>query len=113
MGISNDVYLPTTTIGQIPGLQRRPVGCDHDVALGTTIVWTIFCSPIPTRYEVRNASVLIGLKFALGMLESCVAPILILIISMFYTKSEQVGSRGFNIDVEFTMPRESESHGFT
>lgn len=26
----------------------------------------------------------------LGMLESCVAPILILIISMFYTKNEQV-----------------------
>ena len=27
-----------------------------------------------------------------GMLESCVAPILILIISMFYTKNEQVSS---------------------
>lgn len=27
----------------------------------------------------------------LGMLESCVAPVLILIISMFYKKNEQVG----------------------
>jgi ACS family allantoate permease-like MFS transporter len=30
-----------------------------------------------------------ALRFLLGMLESCVAPILILIISMFYKKDEQ------------------------
>jgi ACS family allantoate permease-like MFS transporter len=31
-----------------------------------------------------------ALRFLLGMCESCVAPILILIISMFYKKNEQV-----------------------
>ena len=31
----------------------------------------------------------IGSSRTVGMLESCVAPILILIISMFYTKKEQ------------------------
>lgn len=113
MGIPNDVYLPRAAIGQVPGLQRRTVGHDHDVALGATIIWAFFCSPVLTRYRVRSAFTLIELISALGMLESCVAPILILIISMFYTKSEQVGTRGLNIDVEFTKPRASESHGFT
>lgn len=113
MGISNNVYLPTTAIGKVPGLQRRTVGYDHDVALGAANIWAILRSPILTRYEVRNASVFIGLKSAIGMLESCVAPILILIISMFYTKSEQVSTRGSYIDVKFTRPRASESHGFT
>lgn len=45
------------------------------------------------------------LRILLGMLESCVAPILILIISMFYKKEEQVClcSISWLVDVVFTF----------
>lgn len=45
-----------------------------------------------------------ALRFLLGMLESCVAPILILIISMFYKKDEQASRISwFYVMVNFMM----------
>jgi ACS family allantoate permease-like MFS transporter len=46
-----------------------------------------------------------ALRFVLGMLESCVAPILIIIISMFYKKDEQAS----RISWFFVMVSVSES----
>ena len=40
----------------------------------------------------RSFGPFFAMRLILGMLESCVAPILILIISMFYKKNEQVGT---------------------
>lgn len=56
------------------------------------VVWRVLCAAFSSRcvlhiIELRHRP--LEVKFA-GMCESCVAPILILIISMFYKKDEQV-----------------------
>ena len=43
------------------------------------------------------------LRILLGMLESCVAPILVLIISMFYRKEEQVCWNTFENEIHFDL----------
>ncbi|KAI3614104.1 mfs allantoate [Moniliophthora roreri] len=55
--------------------------------LGVNIVmWGIV---LALHAVVESFGAFFALRFLLGMLESCVAPILILIISMFYKKNEQ------------------------
>ncbi|KAF8509171.1 MFS general substrate transporter [Hysterangium stoloniferum] len=53
---------------------------------GNIVMWGIV---LMLHAVARTFSAFFALRFFLGMLESCVAPILILVISMFYKKSEQ------------------------
>jgi MFS transporter, ACS family, allantoate permease len=55
--------------------------------LGVNIViWGIV---LALHAAAESFGAFFALRFLLGMCESCVAPILILIISMFYKKNEQ------------------------
>lgn len=54
------------------------------------VIWCIFCPPIYPGYGAGPLPIRLSYP-PLGMCESCVAPILILVISMFYKKNEQVG----------------------
>lgn len=58
-------------------------------------------------------SKLADIKAFIGMCESCVAPILILIITMFYKKDEQVSIFQRVLNSVLTAYRERESHGST
>lgn len=58
-------------------------------------------------------SKLADVEALIGMCESCVAPILILIITMFYKKDEQVSPFQHVFNSVLTAHREREFHGFT
>lgn len=60
-----------------------------------------------------ETSMLADVKAVIGMCESCVAPILILIITMFYKKDEQVSPFQRVLNPVLTARREREFRGFT
>ena len=77
--------------------ERSSLGSRPNVAGHSKHICSILCSSDTLRYVLvfETLSILSrdGANFLsqiVGMLESCVAPILILIISMFYKKNEQV-----------------------
>lgn len=92
MGIPYYVYFPEDSPREISGSERRPMGNHHDATRYSAIIRTILYFEAPARYAARRTMNRLPrfYKLFLGMLESCVAPILILIISMFYKKDEQV-----------------------
>ncbi|KAG2118826.1 MFS general substrate transporter [Suillus discolor] len=59
---------------------------------GNIVVWGIL---LMLHASTDNFGAFFALRFLLGMCESCVAPCLILIISMFYKKDEQALFGGF------------------
>lgn len=75
--------------------QHRCLGCHPYAAFSRNKLWSIFRSSFSLRWAldfvVMQMSLLIRIK---GMCESCVAPSLILVISMFYKKNEQASSHG-------------------
>ena len=92
MGVPYDVHLAEVEIGKISWREHRPMGRHYDATCCTENVRAVFrttITPRSVRHCKANFIPTNGLG-SLGMLESCVAPILILIISMFYTKREQV-----------------------
>lgn len=62
-----------------------------------------------------NFGAFFALRFLMGMFESCVAPILILIITMFYKHDEQVGDFPYVTHQKATtvVPRGDGYRGFT
>lgn len=73
-------------------LQCRRLGNSFDVSRSHDEFRGLLCSAVPARYVRLHIICMILIDYYVGMCESCVAPILILIISMFYKKDEQVGA---------------------
>lgn len=73
-------------------LQCRRLGNSFDVSRSHDEFRGLLCSAVPARYVHLHIICMILIDYYVGMCESCVAPILILIISMFYKKDEQVGA---------------------
>ena len=77
--------------------ERRSLGSRPNAAGHSKHICSILCSSNTLRYVLVFITLSIFflwwgelLSQMIGMLESCVAPILILIVSMFYKKNEQV-----------------------
>lgn len=93
MGLPYHVYRATAPAGKVSWNKHRRMGHDHDAACAAEIFRRILRVATLTRYgEVSYEFAVVRLTVCSGMLESCVAPILILIISMFYKKNEQARS---------------------
>ena len=92
MGFPDHVYIAAYASWQISWRKYTRLGRDHDAACYPKIFRPLFRSATPSRrallLALRNS--LLTATLLTGALESCVAPILILLISMFYKKDEQV-----------------------
>ena len=64
------------------------MSCLNDFVGVNIVVWGAI---LMLHASTTSFRAFFALRFLLGMCECCVAPILVLIVSMFYKKDEQVG----------------------
>ena len=76
-------------LGEIPVLIIA-LEANATLAIGTNVV--IWGGILMLHAAASSFQAFFALRFLLGMCECCVAPILILIIGMFYKKHEQVSN---------------------
>lgn len=92
LGSVCSIYIPFIDSLLAFRCEHHSLGYYPDAPRCNNFIWGILRSPFSVGYAFRSKSMYRRSWWTTpsGMCESCVAPILILIISMFYKKDEQV-----------------------